>query len=298
MTDADAATSGAEEAVAIHEHFDRPQEQVWSAIVDGEQMSRWFGGECRIEPRVGGAVRLESPDVGVAATGVVRAFRPPQEGYSVAHLEHTFVDSVRPDLTSICRWQVVVSPSGGCDLYFRMDGAGEADSTPAGDGAASPPGAYDSAVTADEARRILASARTVLLVDWVLPEIPSVISSASPLVYGKTGPGPDDWAVIEPDGDSFRTVRSGPPEQVDLLHLDWTLGFEEFVGVATDLGATTFWYHSARTRPPEPASNRGCWVPLRQSARQRRRVEAAGMTYVDTHYIVDIARSLASSSRP
>ncbi|HZU71372.1 MAG TPA: SRPBCC domain-containing protein [Acidimicrobiales bacterium] len=289
----DSPTLDGGDAVAISEHFECPQEELWRAIVDGDQLSAWFGGTCRVEPRVGGAVSFESPGEGVSASGVVRAFRPPQEGFTVAHLEHTFVDRERPDLTSICRWAVVRSPAGsGSDLYFSMDGAGEAGPAPADDAPAVEAEAYQPVVSADEARRALGSAHTVLLVDWVLPEIPATIAARFPVVYGKIGPAEDDWAVIEPEGDSFRAVRSGRPDHVDLLHLDWTLGFDEFVGVAQQMGAHTFWYHSARTRPPAPASNRGCWVPVRQSARQRRVVEAAGMRYIDNHYIVDIAGDL------
>jgi hypothetical protein len=74
------------------------------------------------------------------------------------------------------------------------------------------------------------------------------------------------------------------------VHLDVSHAFEEYVEVAKDLGAKTFWYHSARTRPPEPHDNRGCWLPAAQSQQQREVVEKAGMTYVDDLYIAEIAR--------
>ena len=55
---------------------------------------------------------------------------------------------------------------------------------------------------------------------------------------------------------------------------------------------STFWYHSSKTKPPSPADVSGCWVPARKSARLREATEAAGMNYIDDHYIVDITRQL------
>jgi hypothetical protein len=294
--------TAAGDRIEIHEHFDCSQAELWDAITDGRQLSAWFGGSCAIDPRIGGDVRFDLPDDGVVATGVVRACKPPQEGMTVAHLEHTFVDNTRPELTAVCVWSVVRTDQG-CDLYFTMDGAGEAGSSRMSDvwsRIADTPTDTDadadtSSTTDDVALAAFTSAHTVLLVDWVLDEIPATIAATAPLVYGKVGPGADDWALVEPDGDGYRTTRVLRPDHVDLLHLDWTLGFDEFVTVARELGAKTFWYHSARTRPPIPASNRGCWVPAQQSARQRRIIEEAGMTYIDNHYIVEIARRVPAT---
>ncbi len=278
--------------IHIEEHFDQSQDEVWAAVVDAGELSAWLGGTATIEPRVGGQVRFDlSGDL--SATGVVRACTPPSPELTVAHLEHTFVDADRPDVTSVCVWSIV-RRDDGCDLHFTMDDGETSDPGPfadvwsaLGDGSATATG-----VDADGALAAFESAQSVLLVDWVLDEIPATIAAAAPLVYGKVGPGPEDWAVIEPtSGDpGYRAVRGPRPEHVDLLHLDWTLGFEDFVGVAKELGAKTFWYHSARTRPPAPADRHGCWVPPRQSAAQRLVVEQAGMTYIDSHSIVEVAR--------
>jgi hypothetical protein len=279
------ASSG-DDSIAVEEHFDCSQTELWSALVDGQQLSAWFGGTCAIEAMVGGAVHFDLPDDGVQADGLVRACDPPTPGNAVAQLEHTFIDRARPDLTSVCRWSVVQADSG-CDLYFSMDGAGELSGV--WGRLTEDEGQYG--ISQEEALAAFASADTVLLVDWVGPETPTVIAATSPLVYGKIGPNPDDWAVIEPEGSSFKVTRqAAAPDHVDLLHLDWTLGFDEFLQVGRALGAKTFWYHSARTRPPAPADNRGVWVPRRQSERQRKAVEDAGMTYIDNHNIADIAR--------
>ena len=282
--------------IRIEEHFEQSQDEVWSALVDPERLSDWLGGPSSIEPRVGGVVRLSIPDEGVRATGVVRACAPPRAGYAVAHLEHTFVDEARPDEPSVCSWSVVRDerrPVDGCHLHLTMDDPddGAADAL-TGRLVTTPRTPVEDAVDA------LRSARSVVLVDWIGPEVPSAVVRVAPVVHGKVGPRDDDWAILEPDeGAGFRVTRTGrPPAQVDLLHLDWTHGFEELVPVAQGMGVRTFWYHSARTRPPAPADDRGCWVPPRQSAAQRATVEAAGMRYVDDHYLADVARLVAPSA--
>ena len=277
-------------SVALHEHFDCSQEEAWSAIIDGSRLSEWLGGPCSIAPRVGGEARFELVDDGISASGMVRACSPPRPGMAVAHLEHTFVERSRPDLEAVCVWSVVISDDG-CDLHFTMDGAGELG------GPATSIGSRlfeddEPSTTADHALEILAAAKTILVVDWVLPEIPEVIAALDADVHAKIGPSDDDWARLEPSDGGFEVVPAAPPDRADLLHLDWTLGFDEFVGVARSLDVRTFWYHSARTRPPVPADNRGCWVPRRQSTLQRARVEASGMAYIDDVYIVDVARRI------
>ena len=279
-------------SIQLDEHFDATQDDVWTAITDPSELSAWFGGSCVIEPRVGGEVLFDVPGDGMIGAGVVRAFEPPRPDRAVALIEHTFVDVAEPDVASVCVWSVVKDRSGaGCNFHLTMDAPSRlADLFRP---------TVSAAATAEDARAALEAARSVLLVSWVLPEIPRTIAAAVPVVHAKTGPGPDDWAVLEPDnraGDGFRAAPSAPPKHVDLVHLDWTLGFEEFVVVARELGAATFWYHSARTRPPAPADDRGCWVPPRQSAHQQAAVEAAGMAYIDSHYIVDVADRLTSQS--
>lgn len=289
--------------IEIHEQFDCSQQELWDAITDATQLMAWFGGTCTIESRVGGAVRFDIPDDGVVATGLVRAVRPPQPGLTVAHLEHTFIDATRPDFTSVCTWSVVKqredaqTTEPGCDLYFTMDGVGEVGATSLAD---LWPSTAD-ATTFDDATAAFAAAQSVMLVDWINPETPGTIARLAPATYAKVGPADDDWAQIEPDDsdDGFRATKCPKPTQVDLLHLDWTLGFDEFVDVAAALGVKTFWYHSGRTRPPAPADSHGVWLPARQSQRQRARVEALGMTYIDDHFILDAAAAVgARRKRP
>ena len=277
--------------IRIDEHFEQSQQEVWAALTDPERLSDWLGGPSSIEPTVGGAVRLTMADDGVEAHGVVRACDPPRPGFAVAHLEHTFVDDARPDQPSVCVWSVVRDehrPDTGCDLHLVMDDPAAGPTI--ADRLTAPP-----ATPIDDALTALREAQSVLLVDWIGPELPSLISRRVPEVYGKIGPKDDDWARIEPTADDeqgFRAIRGPCPDHVNLLHLDWTLGFDEFADEAVRLGASTFWYHSARTRPPAPADHRGCWVPRRQSAAQRARIEASGLSYIDDHYLADVAERL------
>ena len=291
MTTATPFRPGDDGSVALHEHFDCSQEEAWSAIIDSSRLSEWLGGAVldRAARRWRGAASTWSTTAS-PPPGSVRACSPPRPGMAVAHLEHTFVERSRPDLEAVCVWSVVISDDG-CDLHFTMDGAGELGGPATSIGSRLFEGDEPS-TTADHALEILAAAKTILVVDWVLPEIPEVIAALDANVHAKIGPSDDDWARLEPTDGGFEVVPAAPPDRADLLHLDWTLGFDEFVGVARSLDVRTFWYHSARTRPPVPADNRGCWVPRRQSTRQRARVEASGMAYIDDVYIVDVARRL------
>jgi uncharacterized protein YndB with AHSA1/START domain len=295
----------AETAVRVEEHFDRPQAELWAAITDDDRLSCWLGGSCSIESRVGGDVRFELPDDGITAHGTVRSFDPPRPGFRVALVEHTFVDDTAPDVTSVCRWAVIENPEGGCDLHFTHDGFGEADrdklaiAWPRRLGTqAAPFHAGGQAGSTPPPAEVLASARRILLVSFIGPEVPVTLASAGFDVVAKTGPAPDDWASCRAVGDELVTTPlSRPPDHVDLVHLDIGHSFEDYVDLAARLGATAVWYHSARTRPPQPADNRGTWVPTSQSARQRQIVEASGMTYIDAPYIADVARQITSHDR-
>jgi uncharacterized protein YndB with AHSA1/START domain len=294
-----------ESAVRIEEHFDRSQADLWAAITDSDRLSRWLGGRCSIDSRVGGEVQFDLPEDGITAHGTVRSCDPPTAGFRVALLEHTFVDDAAPAVTSVCRWAVIQNVEGGCDLHFTHDGFGEADrdklttAWPRRLGAAAVPSAVDRpGVSTAAPADVLAAARRVLLVSFIGPEVPVTLASAGFDVVAKTGPGPDDWASCRAaGGELVTTPLSRPPDHVDLVHLDIAHAFDDYVELAARLGASTVWYHSARTRPPEPADNRGTWVPAPQSARQRQIVEASGMTYIDDHYIADVARQITERAR-
>jgi hypothetical protein len=297
VTNANASTD--DEGIVILENFDCSKEELWELITDADELSAWLGGTCVIEPDVGGLVRFELPDDGLVATGVVREWSPPISSRSVAAIEHTFVDQAQPNVTYVCNW--VLSASGsGCDLRFSLEGVDESDRARLA-GPWRRLGASRSAhrsepkrrtTTADQAMSLLRLARSILLISWVTEDIPRSLVEAGFSVISKNGPEPDNYGRAEIRDGVLEFTRVEPPTRADLVHLDWTSGFEEYLGQAGRLGARTFWYHSAKTKAPAPADVRGCWVPAPKSARLRAAVEAEGISYIDDHYIVDIARRL------
>jgi hypothetical protein len=124
MTYVNASTDG--EGIVIREHLDCSKEELWDSITDADELSAWLGGNCVIDPDVGGLVRFELPDAGLVATGVVRDWSPPVSSRSVAAIEHTLVDEAQSNVTWVCNW--VLSASGsGCDLRFSLEGVDESD---------------------------------------------------------------------------------------------------------------------------------------------------------------------------
>lgn len=286
-----------EEGVVIHEHFDSTKEELWESITDPEEMSSWLGGSCTIEPRVGGAVRFELPEDDMTATGVVRQWSPPDSARAVAGFEHTFVDDSAPEALCVCGWWLIPS-NGGCDLRFTLQAVDDtAAVTLAGPwarlGAVLAAPTVERQLTPTEtAVELLRSARDIVLISWVTEDIPRSLVEAGFSVVVKSGPGDDAWDRMEVEDGELRATRVDPPERADLLHLDWTLGFHEYLELAHTTGVRTFWYHSGRTKPPAPADPSGCWLPARKSARLRAAVEELGLRYIDDHYIVDIVRQL------
>lgn len=89
---AGAGTLGVGDDGTFRIQFDRtlrhPLPAVWAALTDPAKFSVWMPG-CRIEPRVGGAVRYDFGEEG-AATGDVTALREPDDADPTAELEHTW----------------------------------------------------------------------------------------------------------------------------------------------------------------------------------------------------------------
>jgi len=286
------------DCIVLSNTFDCSAQRLWHALVDPEELSAWLGGDCAIEARVGGSIRFDLPAERIRAGGTVRLVAAPQPDHSVAVLEHTFVDAANAAVTSVCRWTVRGTPSG-CELLFTHDGFGEAErgrleawwttglAAPIERAEASRPTTSLAVATA-----LLRAARRILLVSFIGPEVPQALLAAGFEVFARTGPQPDAWArCVRRGGALAFEPRTTPPENVDLVHLD-VPDFGEYLELARALGAKTFWYHSARTRPPEPHDDRGCWLPAAQSAEQRDAARALGLAYVDDRYIADVARAL------
>lgn len=286
------------ETIAVTQAFSCSPQRLWHAITDADELSAWLGGQCAIDVRIGGSVRFDLPAEHIRAAGTVRFVAAPRPDYRIALLEHTFVDAANAGITSVCRWAVRDTPPG-CELVFTHDGFGEADrgrleawwttrlSKPTAHRAIVRP-----TTPLPDAVALLRAARRILLVSFIGPEVPATLLAAGFDVYAKVGPGPDAWARCRRDGDELAFESSTtPPNDVDLVHLDVS-EFAEYLELARSLGARTLWFHSARSRPPEPHDDRGCWLPAAQSVQQRHAAEALGLVYVDDRYIADVARAL------
>jgi uncharacterized protein YndB with AHSA1/START domain len=277
--------------------FECSAERLWQALVAPDELSAWLGGACSIDARVGGRIRFDVPSERVHASGAVRLVAAPQPDHSVAVLEHTFVDDADAGVTSVCRWAVHRSQTG-CELAFTHDGFGEADRARLeawwAKGLATSVERSDvtrPTTSLARATALLRDARRIVLVSFIGSEVPDALLEAGFDVFAKVGPQPDAWAHCRRAGVEFSFDRCATPNDIDLVHLD-VPAFDEYLEVARALGAKTLWFHSARTCPPEPHDDRGCWLPASQSARQRDAALAAGLEYVDDRYIADVARTL------
>jgi predicted CoA-binding protein len=135
-----------------------------------------------------------------------------------------------------------------------------------------------------DAAGLLASARTVLVVDWPSRAVPESLARAGYVVVVRGGPGPEDYTAWEADGVRRRV---GAPAHVDIVYSHRPLEeLPEIVAVAVGAGAGAVWIQSgldaAGARDP-----RGCWLAGADAARARAVVEGAGLAYVDQPYIVD-----------
>lgn len=281
--------------IRIEVALDLTAEKVWAALADPTERAQWFRGGYAIDPHEGGAVRIDLDDEGLHASGFVRSYGPPHV------IEHTFVDDAAPDITSVCTWGVMRTAEGSM-LSFTQAGVSVAqhDGLSASWarvlGASSPDVAGQRLHTSlDDATALLEKAQRVLLISYIGEEVPRALLTAGFDVSCKSGPGPDQWSVARMDGDLLAwESRTTPETPVDIVHHDVGSMFDEYLDIAVELGASTFWYHSARTRPPMPHDNRGTWVPDDVSIEQHAKTEARGLRYVDDVYIADAARALSS----
>lgn len=138
---------------------------------------------------------------------------------------------------------------------------------------------------------ILASVKTVLLVDWPSRDVPDTLIQTGYTVHYKGGPAADDFFVCElHDGQAVERRTGEPPAHADLVyahrpHSELT----DIVAMTKQIGAAVLWRQSGvgHDGTPDP---RGCWVPREESDQARGIAEAAGLRYVDDVYIADAVR--------
>ena len=140
---------------------------------------------------------------------------------------------------------------------------------------------------------LLGGTKTVLLIDWPSRDVPDTLARSHFTVISNDGP--DEYNEYEVDGGEIRVRDVGQlPKRADLVYTHRPIDeLPEIVDTAKALGAKAVWIQSGRdkTGAKDP---RGCWMPQAESARARKLVEGAGLTYVEAPYIADVARALQS----
>jgi predicted CoA-binding protein len=137
--------------------------------------------------------------------------------------------------------------------------------------------------------KLLASTKSVLLIDWPSREVPDTLARSGFTVVSNDGP--DEYNAYEVEGDEMRVRELGQlPKRSDLVYTHRPIDeLPEVVDTAKALGAKAVWLQSGRdkTGAKDP---RGSWMSDADSASARKVVEAAGLTYIEAPYIADAVR--------
>jgi predicted CoA-binding protein len=144
-----------------------------------------------------------------------------------------------------------------------------------------------------EAETVLASARSVLLVDWPSRDVPDTLAGAGYRVVVKAGLGPAEFAEQQPSEGTFVSHPIGRPrERFELVYAHRPLAeLPEIIALAKEFGAKAVWYQSGLDGDGAK-DPKGCSVPQQASREARDLVESAGLSYADEQYIADVVRSL------
>ena len=144
----------------------------------------------------------------------------------------------------------------------------------------------------EAAARILAEARSVLVIDWPSRDVPASLAFAGYTVFVKGGPGPADYAAWELDsGEPVSRPLGREPGRVDLVYCHRPFGeLPGIIALAQRFGARAFWWQTglASDGTKDPS---GCWIPPGESDQARELAAAAGLAYVDDVYIADAVRA-------
>jgi predicted CoA-binding protein len=137
--------------------------------------------------------------------------------------------------------------------------------------------------------KLLASMKSVLLIDWPSREVPDTLARSGFTVVSNDGP--DEYNAYEVEGNGMRVRDLGQlPKRADLVYTHRPIDeLPEIVDTAKALGAKAVWLQSGRdkTGAKDP---RGSWLSEADSASARKVVEAAGLTYIEAPYIADAVR--------
>jgi predicted CoA-binding protein len=143
------------------------------------------------------------------------------------------------------------------------------------------------------ARRILAEARSVLLVDWPSPDVPVALTRAGLQVWVKGGPAETDYARREMVGDECVSKPVGrAPDHVDLVYAFRPVGeLPGLVGLAQRLGARALWYQSGLA-PDGTRDLTGSWLSDGDLIQARTLAREAGLAFIHAERIAAAAGEL------
>jgi predicted CoA-binding protein len=141
-----------------------------------------------------------------------------------------------------------------------------------------------------DAAALLRATKIVLLVDWPSRDVPDTLARGGFTVVSNDGP--DEYNAYEVVGDEVRFRDVGQlPQRADLVYTHRPIDeLPEIVETARGIGAKTVWVQSGRseTGAKDP---RGCWMPEQESAKARKIVEDAGLSYIESPYIAEAVRA-------
>jgi predicted CoA-binding protein len=129
--------------------------------------------------------------------------------------------------------------------------------------------------TSGDGSDVLATADTVLVVDWPTRDVPESLARAGLRVFVHGGPGPGQYTEYEMVGGEVATrPAGGEPERADLVYSYRPVAeLPGIVELAQRVGAATVWVHAA----DDDEAGRGI-------------VESAGLRCVTSPSIVEAAR--------
>ena len=153
-------------------------------------------------------------------------------------------------------------------------------------------GAAEALAALEAAARVLAEARSILVIDWPSRDVPASLAFAGYTVFVKGGPGPADYNAWEIDsGEPVSRPLGHEPGRVDLVYCHRPLReLPGIIALAGRLGARALWWQTGLTSDGSKDPS-GCWAPPGESRQARELAGAAGLAYVDDVYIADAVRA-------
>jgi predicted CoA-binding protein len=142
-------------------------------------------------------------------------------------------------------------------------------------------------------KTLLASVRSILVIDWPSRDVPESLVGAGFDVIVKGGPGPEDYFAYENSEGKMVSRRTGrAPDHADLVYSYRPLGeLPGIIDAAKAIGARAIWTQSGLSASGvnDP---KGCWLSEGDRTAAGNLIRSAGLTHVFESYIVDVARQL------